>query len=292
MRHPVPGTVIVAMAVCLPLSAFADATVVSETRMEGAPSLPNSASAPSGLEKRAAKATVRYKAGAMRTESENGAVIVTPQRMIFIDDADRKWSATSPAKASSAANPLLGMVDFKTEATVRPTGKTSTILGKLAKQWLVDAVVRIKMPDLSGLMGGGSGDAKPKPAAASTAVVRVRTEVWATEAVDVGGNVAFLGGAGGAPGANLLKPMLEKMRAIRGLPLRVSMVQTLEGGFFGKMAGKPIRVRTDVVSIDERPLAAEWFAPPKGYKQVPYVPDSFMNLPLGAGRMGNGGGNP
>jgi len=299
MRERVKSNIAAAAAVWSVLlppcaTALADATVVSETRMEGASALPTVGGAPTSGGSKVAKATVRYKGGAMRTETEDGAMIVTPERMIFIDEAARKWSATSASKASSAANPLLGMIDFKTEAAVRATGKMSTVLGRPAKQWLVDAVIRIKMPDLSGLMGGGAsgGGGKPKAPAASTSVVRVRTEVWATEAVDVGGNVAFLGGAGGAPGSDFLKPMLEKMRAIRGLPLRVVMTQTLEGGFFGKMAGKPIRVRTEVVSIDERPLSADLFAPPKGYKQVPYVPDSFMNLPMGPRGSGSAPAKP
>jgi len=86
--------------------------------------------------------------------------------------------------------------------------------------------------------------------------------------------------------------MVEKMRAIPGLPLRVVMTQTFQGAMLGRMASKPVKVRTDVVSIDESPLPETMFAPPKGYKQVPYMAPSFMNLPMGGGPGGFGPGAP
>jgi len=139
--------------------AGADATVVSETTMSG---IPGRSGNPEDSWSKPVRATVRYRGGAMRTDSPEGAVIATARRMIFIDDAARKWSATSPGKAAGGADALLKMVDMKTDATVRSTGKTTTLLGRPAKQWVVDAVIRMKIPDVSAMMGGG-GESRRTP---------------------------------------------------------------------------------------------------------------------------------
>lgn len=276
--------------------AVADVTVVSRTRIEGGEPGKAASSGPGmgmGMgQPPLGEATVRYKGGAMRTETPEGALIATKELLIRIDDKKRIWSATPVGKVSSALDPMLSMVKIQTKTVVVPGGKTKTILGKPARNWVVLSTINIGLPQMGAMLGGGDDAKVPQGLA-----MKMRTEMWTTESVDVGGRVAMLGGGAAAPGAGLLKEMLEKMATIPGLPLVVSMSQSFSMPTEkGAKPPKPMTVVTEVVSLDEKPLPAEMFKPPKGYRQVTSesmtgAGGMFPGMP-GGGRLPGGGAAP
>lgn len=279
----------------VPAAVRADATVVTQTQVENLPGASGakraartttsvSAAVVSGSRRGSARITTYYRNGASRTETPDGATIVTPERVYLIDDAKKTYQAVSKAKMADTANPFLAMLQMKTDAKAIPGGKTQVILGKPARNWIVTATVRMTLPAMGALGGQDGATAKPQ-----TMTIRVRTEMWVTEAVDIGAGAAAMGMGDAAPGAGFMKPMVDKMKEIKGLPLRVTMTQTMEGAMMpAAMKSKPVTIRTEVVSIDEKPLPASLFLPPKGYRQVPYTPPMMPGMPGG----GMPGGRP
>ncbi len=277
----------------LPTPSRADATVVSVTKVSGAGNeSPGAGKRPMQGTPPEGRSVVRYKAGTMRTETENGALLVNKDRTISIDDKKKVWSASPTGRTPDALAPMLSMVKMRTRTSVLPGKNPKTILGKKTKHWIVVAQIAIDVPGM-GAMAGDSGSTGTKPKALA---MKIRTEMWTTEEIDVGTGAASLGMGRAVPGSGMLKEMLDKMATIPGLPLKVVMTQSFDGmpaGDDGKQ--RTLVVTTEVVSIDEKPLPADQFQPPKGYRQV--TSDSMgmtavplMGLPIGG--RGSGGNAP
>jgi len=269
--------------------ALADATVVSVTKVSG---IEDNNAGPGGRSMTGTppegRSVVRYKDGTMRTETENGALLVNKDRVIVVDNQKKIWSATPAGRTPGALEPMLSMVKMRTRTAVLPGKSPKVILGKKTKHWIVVAQIAIEMPAMGAMLGGDSKSAeKPKPL-----TMKFRTEMWTTEEVDVGTGTAALGMGRAVPGSAMLKEMLDKMATIPGLPLKVVMTQSFDGMPAGE-DGKPrsVVVTTDVVSLDEKPLPAEQFQPPKGFRQVSSdtmgaSPSPLMGFPGGGGVPG------
>lgn len=245
--------------------AAADATVVSKSTVTGIPRRPGAAAA--GPSERELTTTSYYKNGMVRTEMGDATTITTRERVFLIDNAKKTFQAVSLKTLEEQANPMLSMLKVKSDIQVKPGGKTQTILGKPAKNYVLTMTMKFELPPaLAGGAGAGGATTAKMPG------LTMRMELWVTEAIQVGKAVNPVGGAGA-----FMKPLLDKMQSIKGLPLRSSMTQSVEGM---PMAGAgKMTARTEVISIDEKPLPDTLFAPPKGYKQQPYSPPGFGGLP-------------
>lgn len=267
----------------------ADATVVSVTKVTG---IEESNAGPGGRSMAGTppqgRSVVRYKDGTMRTETENGALLVNKDRVIVIDNQKKVWSATPAGRTPGALEPMLSMVKMRTRTAVLPGKNPKVILGKQTKHWIVVAQIAIDVPAMGAMLGGDSKNAeKPKPL-----TMKFRTEMWTTEEVNVGSGAAALGMGRAMPGSAMFKEMLDKMATIPGLPLRVVMTQSFDGMPAGD-DGKPrsVVVTTEVVRLDEALLPAEQFQPPKGFRQVSSdsmgaAPAPLMGFPGGGSISG------
>ena len=244
----------------------ADATVTTVTRVE----LPKGMGKPGKADRQNAfgmpegKATVRYKDGAMRTDGPEGGIVMTSERIITIDDRRKIWSSVPLGRAADSTNPLMSMVKMKTRTVVVAGGKTSTLLGKLVRNWLVQSNVVVDVPRVDGLMGNAApADVKPM-----SVTMKFKMEFWTTDAVDVGKGVAALGIGRSMPGAPMFKEMTDKIASIPGLPLKVVFTQSFDSKDESGKRVPPVTVVTEAVSLDEATLPVQLFDPPKGYRQV------------------------
>lgn len=254
--------------------ALADVTVVMKTTIDGMPRRPGAAGpAPKSRE---LTSTDYYKGDMVRSEMGDVVMIAVGDRVFLIDDASKTYQVATRKALEEQANPMAAMLQVQGPATLKPGGKTATILGKPAKNWLLTLSMRLNVPPGMRVMAEGATAATPtKPP-----VITMKMEVWTTEAVSVAKSRAPMSG-----GMGMLKPLTDKLQSIPGLTLRTTMTQTIEGmGMALKGMGKGgATVRAEAVSLSEKPLPDSLFAPPKGYKQRPFIPAGMPGMPGGPG---------
>lgn len=262
-------------------AARADVKVVSQTTVSGAtPQM--AAKMPAGGQ----TVTTYYKGSKTRTEAGSGA---TRQAGITIYDSQANTVTTiNPAQktytvtslSALAMNPMMAALDIKTTATMKPGGKTQTILGKPSKNYLWQATITMGMKPNANPGGGGAAGAGKMPTG-PLFIMKMNGEQWTTEAVklpSVGGK-ALLPGLMSGPARMMpgLAPLLNKLSGMKGLPLSSTVTQTftqgaamagMGGAGAGQIPKEPFVTRTQVMSISEAPLPDSLFAPPAGFRKV------------------------
>lgn len=262
-----------AAAMVAVVPARADVKVVSRTSVSG-----GQAAARPGE-----KSITYYKGDRVRTESGQQVTIYdcAADRLYTLNPASKTYHVSSMKNVVTQTNPMMAMVDMKSVVTLKPGGKTKIISGKTARNYVWKAVITMSIKK------GANTGAPPGAPIPTLPTLILDGEQWTTEAVKLSArctrlNSAALMGGGGMPAG--LKPLVEKLASVKGLPLQSRMTQTMKPAKPNPGAGPPPRqmvIKSELVSLSEATLPASLFAVPAGYKQVP--------RPMGALRMGAGG---
>lgn len=252
--------------------ARADVTLVMRTRIEGRPA--PASSRPKNPEERGLITTTYYKGKWERTEAAGGVTLSDGERVFFLNPGARTFSATTVRKMAETTNPLVARLDFRTEAVVRPGGKTKTILGKPAKNYRFTVTMKLATRPAPG--DGGTTSAR-----IALPTIVIQGEQWTTEAIPVAGR-----GVGAVPGVlrNLVslsgqEALVARFATVRGFPLALTLRQSIR--WEGKPPGKEMPslpgqgdrlpvIRMTPVSLKEGPLPDSLFQVPDGYRQVPF----------------------
>jgi hypothetical protein len=251
-------------ATLLSTAAHADLKLVQKTIMEG------------NLSKRVQGAggpptppsvTMFYKGNKTRTESGDRVTIFDGERVLLLNPAKKTYQAIPKNAAAEMANPMMAMMDIKASVDVKATGKTQTIQGKQAKQYVMTMTMKLGMKQGAG--GAEKGEAPQLPS------FTTRTELWTAEipGVTLSPSMAKQNMPGGMASMPFVKDMTEKLKTIKGIPLLTTMNQ--------EIMGKKLNMSIKTVSLSEAPLPASLFAPPAGYKQVPYTAPAMPMMPGG-----------
>lgn len=219
--------------------------------------------------------TSYYKGKKFRSES--------PDAVILWDGDSGKMYSLNPARKTytvvsmAGANPMMNLFDFKTDVTIKPGGKTKTVLGKPAKNYLYTVTINMAMKKgaMEQMMGAApgvrSGASAPPPKAPPLPTVIVQGENWVTESVALpagAGSGSFAALAQQVPG---MRGALQKLANMKGLPLETRITTTVKGG----PPNMPSRARsgngfsTVATSLSEAPLPDSLFRVPADYKEAP-----------------------
>jgi hypothetical protein len=182
-------------------------------------------------------------------------------------------------------NPMMDqfnkMVDLSLSASVKPGGKSRTILGKPARNYIYSVDIKMKFKPGSGPKNAKGDESMRLPA------FQTKVEIWTTEALPApprGGqdpaamfrNFEMLGRSGRAASAAFAK--------VKGFPLETILSQvTSTSGVPGSEKGSRWSMKMSVVSLKADPIADSVFSPPKGFKQVPYEPPTLPDMSGGGG---------
>ena len=233
--------------------------------------------------------TTYIKGNKLRTEAEGTTTITDGARTWLIDTTKKTFSVVANEKLGQLGGPMVQtfreMIDVKMDASVKPGGKTRTILGKPARNYVFSMSMRMSFKP-------GSGPKAPtgdRPA--TLPVFTLKGESWTTDALPVPPGLLKSAGAGAMfSRLGMLGSSVEKSAAafdtMKGFPLETTMTQGMSGMPKGQKSPKESdrTVKFSVVSLKTDALSDALFLPPKGFKQVPY---SAPTLPMG--NMGGGG---
>jgi hypothetical protein len=254
------------VATLLSATAHADLKLVQKTVMEGELSKQvQKAGGPS----QPPSVTMFYKGNKTRTEAGDRVTIFDGERVLLLNPAKKTYQAIPKNAASdmASANPMMAMMDIKASVDVKATGKTQSIQGKQAKQYVMTMTMKLGMKQGAG--GGEKGEAPQLPA------FTTRTELWTADfpGVTLSPSMAKQSMPGGMGSMPFVKDMTEKLKTIKGIPLLTTMNQ--------EIMGKKMNMSIKTVSLSEAPLPDSLFAPPAGYKQVPYTAPAMPMMPGG-----------
>ncbi len=252
-------------------SARADVKVVSRVTMTGL-SGQMASQMPSGPQSQ----TTYYKGAKIRTEANDGKQVTiydAQTKTLTVLNPTKKTYTTVPVSAM-AQDPRLAMLDIKTTSTVKPGGKTKTIAGKPAKNYVWQATIAMGMKQ--GAMPPGGASKGAQTPSGTLFSITMNGEQWTTEAVKMPGATGkgmlgvLSGPAAAMPG---LEPLIAKLSTIKGVPLTSTVRQSFArgAGLSGSGTALPARTmttQTDVVSITEANLPATLFAVPAGYTKA------------------------
>jgi hypothetical protein len=261
--------------------ARADVKLISEVKVTGVPAAASAQGAPD-LSK-PMLTTTYYKGSKTRVESGNVITITDYETgKVTTLNPDKKTFYTSnigDAMKAMADNPMLAMIKIDATADVKPGGKSKTIAGKPATNYLITSTMKMTM------------DGAPPEAAAMMPTITMKQEMWTTEALALTGwNPKMLqtNFSKNLPPFLMsgMKPFIEKMSSVKGFQLSSTMTMTFESKSGAAMPGlpkEPIVTTTEVKEISEAPLDDALFTVPGDYKEVqPPTPGT----PLPGGRGG------
>ena len=253
-------TVTLAVAVLLSTAAHADLKLVQKTTMEGDLSKKVQGA---GGPPQTSSVTMFYKGNKTRTEAGDRVTIFDGERVLLLNPAKKTYQAIPKNAGADMANPMMAMMDIKASVDVKATGKTQTIQGKQAKQYVMTMTMKL------GMKQGAEGEAPELPS------FTTRTELWTAEfpGVALSPSMAKQNMPGGIASMPFVKDMTEKLKTIKGIPLLTTMNQ--------EIMGKKMNMILKTVSLSEAPLPDSLFAPPAGYKQVPYTAPAMPMMPGG-----------
>lgn len=222
--------------------------------------------------------TVFYKGKKVRMETEKNLVIydADTQTITNINLANKTY--TTALLSALTKNPYIQMLDVQTTVTVRPGGKTKTILGKLTKNYTYTAVIKMgikkAMLDRMKAQGGTSSMPPVLP------TITITGENWVAEQVNLppGAAAASLSNLAAFPG---MKPLMEKFSKIKGVPLEATVSIGIAGGPQGGHNQKMISVAT---ALSETPLDDSLFAVPAGFTKTESPAGGMAPSSMGAPR--------
>jgi hypothetical protein len=231
--------------------------------------------------------TSYMKGSRFRTEIAGRVTITDGTRTWLINPEKKTYSVVANQKLESSMNPMMEqfnqMIDMSLLASVKPGGKTRTILGKPAQNYVFSIDMKMKFKPGSGPKGATGEKPMTLPQMKTTG------EIWATQVLpppprrsnmmNLANGFRMLGAAGQSAGAAFDK--------VKGFPLETNLKQVTTGSSIpGGGKGSNVSVKMTVTSLKADPLPDSLFVPPAGFKQVPYEAPS---LPKMSG-MGGGGG--
>ena len=233
--------------------------------------------------------TAYIKGNRLRTEAEGTMTITDGTRTWLIDTKKKTFSIVANEKLGQMGGPMVEMfremIDVKMDASVKPGGKTRTILGKPARNYVFQLSMRMSFKP-------GHGTKAPTGDRPTTLpVLSLKGESWTTDAVVVAPGLLKSAGVGAVfSRLGMLGSSVEKSAAafdsMKGFPLETTLTQSMTGMPKGQKTGGEARtVKFSVVSLKTDALPDSLFLPPKGFKQVPYQAPS---IPMG--NMGGDGG--
>lgn len=265
--------------VSVPGPALADAKIVTRTSSSG-----GMAGARPGSDGSGATSTSYYKGDKVRVETGNNVMIYdcAADRLYTLDTAKKTYTVATLQQLASQPNPMMQMIDIQSTVSMKPGGKTKTISGKRATNYVWKATLTMKLKKGTNLPQGAAPPTLP--------TIIMEGEQWTTTALKTSAKcgrlpAAAMMSAGGMPPG--LKKLIDLFATIKGVPLSSRMTQRMKmsgGAPAGMPAGadRTMTVTSSVVSLSEATLPASLFAVPAGYKQVPR---SSPGMPMG-GRPG------
>ncbi|MBC8136314.1 MAG: hypothetical protein H8F28_10545 [Fibrella sp.] len=204
------------------------------------------------------KSVTYYKGDKRRVES---------QGMIRIfDDANNTFTVLDPKAKTyfvvDTANVIVGgdkglVPEFTGTADVSDTAETKSVKGKDARHYRYTITIKMTLP----------GSKTP------IATFTLQGDQWATEAVSAGAGTAkqsriALFAALPPQLSNGLKPITDKMAAIKGFMLEETQFTTLASVIQTETPKEPYQSVTKTDAIREAPLPDSLFLPPTDYQKV------------------------
>jgi hypothetical protein len=230
--------------------------------------------------------TTYVKGNRLRTEAEGTMTITDGVRTWLIDTNKKTYSIVVNEKLGQMGGPMLEqfrqMIDIKMDTRVKPGGKSRTILGKPARNYVFTMSMQMNFKP-------GSGPKAPTgDRAIQLPVLSLKGETWTTDAVSLAPSILKSAGAGAIfSRLGMLGSSVEKSAAafesMKGFPLETTMTQSMTGMPKGQKGGEARKVTFSVVSLKTDTLPDSLFQPPKGFKQIPYSAPS-----MGMGNLGGG----
>ena len=258
------GFLLLVVALALSAAAQADLKLVQKSTMEGdlGKRLQKAESAP-----QAPMVTTYYKGGRMRTEAGERVTIFDGERTLLLNPKKKTYQAIPKNAGAELANPMLAMMDIKADVSVKPTGKSQMIQGKMAQQYVLTMTMKLGMK--AATEGASKEDMPQIPPITS------KTELWTVEfpGITLGAGAARQAMPAGMGNLPFVKDLTDKLKSIKGIPLQTTMTQDV--------MGKKMNVTVKTLSLSEAPLPESLFAPPAGYKQVPYEAPTMPTMPGG-----------
>lgn len=224
--------------------------------------------------------TMYYKGNKSRVEAGERVTIFDGQRTLLLNAKAKTYQVLPKDLATSAANPMMAMMDIKADVSVKPTGKTQTIQGKKASQYVMNMTMQLGMkPGAMKAMQAQAGSGADKGASPKEMPkippITSKIELWTVEFAGITPSSSAMSRQGiGAGMANMpfMKDMTEKMKSIKGIPLLTTTSQDV--------MGRHMETTMKTTALSEAPLPESLFAAPAGFKQVPYeAPSMMMGMP-------------
>lgn len=205
-----------------------------------------------------------------------GAALIhdlTTDHYFYLDNV-RKLCATLSGKGQSfRERPIEALISDNTAisgtATIKPGNKTKTIAGKVAKNYVYSARLKVAMRGNAQQFG----------------ILTVRGEMWAAPSVSVAPRIermqdaALLRGMGAL--SRGMKPILAKLAQVKGYPLDHTYTMTLVSSDTDTGRQQETEtVTTSVTEISGAPLDSSLFLVPSGYREIAgdpgELPDNVM----------------
>lgn len=202
-----------------------------------------------------ATTTLYFKGDKVRTETKNSIMLFDGARLLVLNPEKKTYQAMP---LDAAKNPMAAMMDIKAEVSLKPSGKTKTIQGKLAKQYILTLTMKVGIKP--GMLPSKQGS--PKTEAPQIPPITSKSEIWAAEFTGVSAKpTVAMQALAALPG---MQEVQEKLKGVKGIGLETTMTQDL--------MGRTMSVHTVTKSLSEAPLPASLFEIPKGWKQIPFEP--------------------
>jgi Tfp pilus assembly major pilin PilA len=218
------------------------------------------------VQKTAANGTITtttsyFKNGKFRTDSRQSIVIMVGEKLLTLSPTRKTYTETTMNRAGGG---MAQMMDFKTTSVIKPGGKTKTILGKPAKNYVYTLTMQM-VPSKEALQ---QMKASGRPLPAQFPSIIIEGEQWVSEAVKMptGAVANSMRAIAEMPG---MKEIIAKFAAIKGAPLETRQTMTFKNmPAAAAEAAKPQTITTTTTEISEAPLSDSLFQVPAGYKKM------------------------
>jgi hypothetical protein len=222
-----------------------------------------------------------------RSDAPKTITITDGTRTWLINTENKTYSVVANQKLQGATGSVMEqfnqMVDLSLMASVKPGGKTRTILGQPAQNYVYSIDMKMKFKPGSGPKGITGKEPMRLPQMKTTG------EIWATTALPKPPSSSA--GAGSLfSNFRMLGPAGERATAafekVKGFTLETTLTQISTGGNMpGGGKGGKMSLKVVVTSLKTDPLPDSLFAPPAGFKQIPYEAPTLPKMGAMSGGM-------
>jgi hypothetical protein len=232
---------------------------------------------------KATTTTTYYKGKKMRSETTDGQISIIDTatgKMYMLNVKEKTYQEMD--MSALANNPMMQMMDIKSDVVVKPGGKTKTILGKPARNYVFTAKLTFNLKkEMLDRITAQNGGKKP-PTMPPMPVISIQGENWVTDAIKMPGGVINPANLmqSMSPG---MKNLVDKLSAIKGVPLESTQTVTTSGNAALSKMGPQV-IKNVPRSLSEAPLSDSLFKVPAGFTKV--------TRPMGMPGRGVGGGVP